>query len=43
MAASAEAGSRYHDRVYADSFGNLVIDNRAGYKHIVVGAGHRAG
>ena len=42
MAASAEAGSRYHDRVYADSFGNLVIHSRAGYKRIIVGAGHMA-
>lgn len=31
-----------HDRVYADSFGNLVIDSAAGYKRIVVGQGHLA-
>ena len=41
LAATAEAGSG-HDRVYADSFGNLVIYSRAGYKRIVVGAGHMA-
>ena len=41
-AAPAVAGSAYHDRVYADSFGNLVIHSRAGYKRIIVGAGHRA-
>ena len=33
----AEARSR--DRVYADSFGNLVIESAAGYKRIVVGEG----
>jgi hypothetical protein len=42
LASSAIAGSAYHDRVYADSFGNLVIHSRAGYKRIIVGAGHRA-
>jgi hypothetical protein len=41
LAATAEAGSG-HDRIYADSFGNLVIYSRAGYKRIVVGAGHMA-
>jgi hypothetical protein len=32
----------YRDRVYADSFGNLVVISRAGYKRIVVGAGELA-
>jgi hypothetical protein len=36
-AAPASAGMRHHDRVYADSFGNLVIDSAAGYKRILVG------
>ncbi len=31
-----------HDRVYADSFGNLVVHSAAGYKRIVVGQGHLA-
>jgi hypothetical protein len=31
------------DRVYADSFGNLVIESAAGYKRILVGEGHEAG
>lgn len=30
------------ERAYADSFGNLVINSRAGYKRIVVGQGHLA-
>jgi hypothetical protein len=30
------------DRVHADSFGNLVIHSRSGYKRIVVGKGHLA-
>lgn len=38
----AHAGSRHHDRVYADSFGNLVIDSAAGYKRILVGEGKMA-
>ena len=41
-AAPAEAGLRHHDRVYADSFGNLVIDSAAGYKRIIVGQGRLA-
>ncbi|HEY4191659.1 MAG TPA: hypothetical protein VGM46_03360 [Mesorhizobium sp.] len=40
--APAFAGSRHHDRVYADSFGNLVIDSAAGYKRILVGEGRLA-
>lgn len=31
-----------HDRVYADSYGNLVIESAAGYKRILVGEGHEA-
>ncbi|MDX8467881.1 hypothetical protein RFM26_19485 [Mesorhizobium sp. VK23B] len=38
----SEAGLRHHDRVYADSFGNLVIDSAAGYKRIIVGEGRHA-
>ncbi len=38
----ALAWSRHHDRVYADSFGNLVIDSAAGYKRIIVGEGKLA-
>lgn len=38
----AMAGGRGHDRVYADSFGNLVIDSAAGYKRIIVGEGSQA-
>jgi hypothetical protein len=41
-AAPASAGMRHHDRVYADSFGNLVIDSAAGYKRILVGEGKLA-
>jgi hypothetical protein len=40
--AMADAGSRYRDRIYADSFGNLVVHSRAGYKRIIVGKGHMA-
>ncbi len=42
VAAPAFAGTRHHDRVYADSFGNLVIDSAAGYKRILVGEGRLA-
>ncbi|TIO36398.1 MAG: hypothetical protein E5Y00_38415, partial [Mesorhizobium sp.] len=42
VAVPAEAGLRHHDRVYADSFGNLVIDSAAGYKRIIVGEGRHA-
>jgi hypothetical protein len=31
-----------HDHVYADSFGNLVIESAAGYKRILVGEGKMA-
>ncbi|MBL8582613.1 MAG: hypothetical protein JNL61_10360 [Rhizobiaceae bacterium] len=30
------------DRIYADSFGNLVVHSRSGYKRIIVGQGHLA-
>lgn len=30
------------DRIYADSFGNLIVRSPAGYKRIVVGAGYLA-
>ena len=42
LAMPAFAGSLHKDRVYADSFGNLVIDSAAGYKRIVVGEGKLA-
>jgi hypothetical protein len=42
FAAPAMAWSRHHDRVYADSLGNLVIDSAAGYKRIIVGEGRLA-
>lgn len=41
VAGSAAAGG-YHDRVHADSFGNLIIYSPSGYKRIVVGQGHLA-
>ena len=41
-AAPALADSRHQDRVYADSFGNLVIDSAAGYKRILGGEGKLA-
>ncbi len=43
LAAPAAAdGGPYRDRIYADSFGNLVVHSRSGYKRIVVGQGHLA-
>ncbi|MDN2582588.1 hypothetical protein [Aquibium sp. ELW1220] len=41
LAGPAAAGG-YHDRVHADSFGNLIIYSPSGYKRIVVGQGHLA-
>jgi hypothetical protein len=38
---AAEAG-RIKERVYDDSFGNLIILSPSGYKRIVVGMGHIA-
>jgi hypothetical protein len=42
LAGPALAGARHQDRVYADSFGNLVIESAAGYKRIIVGEGKLA-
>ena len=42
LATPTLANGRHQDRVYADSFGNLVIDSAAGYKRIVVGEGKLA-
>lgn len=42
LMAPAHAGGPYNDRIYADSFGNLVVHSRSGYKRIVVGQGHLA-
>lgn len=36
------AGPKAGERVYDDSYGNLVIISPAGYKRIVVGMGHLA-
>ena len=41
LAVPALAGGG-HDRIYADSFGNLIVHSRSGYKRIVVGQGHLA-
>jgi len=41
-ATAADAGGRARERVYDDSFGNLIIISPAGYKRIVVGMGHIA-
>jgi len=38
---TASAGG-FHDRVHADSFGNLIVYSPSGYKRIVVGQGHLA-
>jgi len=38
--APAGAGSS-PDLIYADSFGNLIVESAAGYKRIIVGQGHR--
>jgi hypothetical protein len=40
--AAAQAGGFYHEHVYADSFGNLVVYSPSGYKRIVVGRGYLA-
>lgn len=42
LAAPAHAGGSHGDRIYADSFGNLIVHSRSGYKRIVVGQGHLA-
>lgn len=36
------AANYTQDDVYADSFGNLIIDSAAGYKRIIVGKGYQA-
>jgi len=41
-AGNALAGGRLKERVYDDSYGNLIIVSPAGYKRIVVGMGHLA-
>lgn len=38
----AASAGRFHDRVYADSFGNLIVQSPSGYKRIIVGQGHLA-
>jgi hypothetical protein len=43
LIAPANAGGAGRDRVYADSFGNLIVHSRSGYKRIVVGQGQLAG
>ena len=42
QATPASARSSNRDHVYADSFGNLVIDGAAGYQRILVGEGAMA-
>lgn len=42
MTGTAQAGYWERDHVYADSFGNLVIESAAGYKRIIVGEGRMA-
>ncbi|MDH6231453.1 hypothetical protein M2281_002025 [Mesorhizobium soli] len=38
----AVADGYTQDDVYADSFGNLIVNSAAGYKRIIVGQGHNA-
>jgi hypothetical protein len=40
--AASQAGGLYHEHVYADSFGNLIVYSPSGYKRIVVGRGYLA-
>ncbi len=42
VASTPALGGRLKERVYDDSFGNLIIISPAGYKRIVVGMGHLA-
>lgn len=42
LSSGAEAGGKHKERVFDDSFGNLVIISPSGYKRIVVGAGYLA-
>jgi hypothetical protein len=39
---SPAAAGGSHDRVYADSFGNLIVESSTGYKRIIVGEGASA-
>ncbi|MDR7223884.1 hypothetical protein [Aminobacter aminovorans] len=39
---SPAAAGGSHDRVYADSFGNLIVESTTGYKRIIVGEGASA-
>jgi hypothetical protein len=41
-AGSASAGGHYREKIYADSFGNLIVYSPSGYKRIVVGKGYLA-
>jgi hypothetical protein len=41
-AGEALAWGRFHDHIYADSFGNLVVQSPNGSKRIVVGQGYLA-
>jgi hypothetical protein len=42
LAAGAAQAGRVKERIYDDSFGNLIILSPSGYKRIVVGMGHIA-
>jgi ABC-type Fe3+-hydroxamate transport system substrate-binding protein len=42
LASAPALAGGLNDRVYADSFGNLIIHSPAGYKRIVVGEGYLA-
>ena len=42
VAFAVPANAKTRDHVYADSFGNLVIESAAGYKRILVGEGKLA-
>lgn len=42
LSAPAAAGWRLKERVYDDSYGNLIIVSPSGYKRIVVGKGYLA-
>jgi hypothetical protein len=39
ISGTAVAGNRLHDYVYADSFGNPIVQSPYGYKPIIVGEG----
>lgn len=42
LTAFAAAPAAAHEHVYADAYGNLVIESSAGWKRIIVGEGARA-